>query len=65
MTLAIDKGAIHEVTHTIDNRDASRDATPATIIVARVNFCPVPPERTPAAIVGKCRPSYDALEDID
>lgn len=28
----------------MDNKDATREATPATIIVARVNFDPVPPD---------------------
>jgi hypothetical protein len=32
-------------TYTMDNKDATREATPATMIVARVNFSPVPPER--------------------
>jgi hypothetical protein len=43
----------------MDNTDATREATPATIIVAWVNFCPVPP-KTPIAIVA--RSSDDALE---
>jgi hypothetical protein len=28
----------------MDNKDATKAATPATMIVARVNFSPVPPE---------------------
>jgi hypothetical protein len=36
------------LTYTIDNKDATKEATPATIIVARVNFSPVPPEIPPA-----------------
>lgn len=30
-------------THTIERRVAARDATPATTVVAVVNFLPVPP----------------------
>ncbi len=44
-------------TYTIDNKDARSEATPATIIVARVNFCPVPPER-PTIIAARKWVSY-------
>lgn len=46
--------------YTIDSRDASNEETPATIIVACVNFCPVPPESPP--IVASVVRSYDAFE---
>jgi len=39
-------------THTIDSNDATRAATPATIIAALLNFSPVPPERPPPAMIG-------------
>ena len=32
------------VTNTIEIRDATREAVPATMIVARVSFSPVPPD---------------------
>ena len=35
-------------TYTIENKEATKEATPATIIVACVNFSPVPPEILPA-----------------
>lgn len=41
----------HPRTYTVDSKDASRDATPATKIVAWVNFCPVPPARPPSNIL--------------
>ena len=46
------------MTYTKDNKDATKDATPATIIVAWVNFSPVPPE---ILIAGS---SFDALKMV-
>jgi hypothetical protein len=37
--------------YTRDNNVASKDATPATIIVAWASFWPVPPERLPSAVM--------------
>jgi hypothetical protein len=50
-----------ETTYTIDNSDASKDATPATIIVAWVSFCPVPPSFAMVVVPQEKMRSYDAL----
>lgn len=35
----------------MDNKDATKAATPATMIVARVNLSPVPPETPPPTVM--------------
>lgn len=51
-------------TYTTDSRDASKDETPATIIVACVSFCPVPPESAPIVAVASASvpQGYDAFK---
>lgn len=39
-----------EYTHTMESREATKDATPATMMVAFASLDPVPPENVPTVV---------------